>query len=168
MSSQSLKYRFKDGDKLDAAALNARLLDIDVRLVGLESVEISWEQAVTEVRNQGVTRLNDAVLPLVEQVHTDAEVVGSILEAVGDVVTQPELEVALAQPTAVLLSRTDGLISAVAEQVAGSTRTTTIHRTDGLIDRTVTEYAGVRRTVTYTRDETGLTTGYSATEVAYE
>lgn len=164
MPSQAIKYRFKDGDRLDAAALNSRVLDIDVRLVTLEGLQMSWETAVTAVQNQGVTRLNDAVLPLVEQVREGAETVRDILEAVGDVVTQPELDAALAEPTAVLIARTDGLITGMTEQVAGATRTTTINRTAGQISSVVTEHAGQRRTVTYTRNETGLITGYTAVE----
>jgi hypothetical protein len=62
------QYRIKDGKTpLNAEQLNFRILDIDGRLHALELLKVSWEQAVAEVQNYGLARINETLLPVLDQ-----------------------------------------------------------------------------------------------------
>lgn len=66
------KYAFTDGrTALSASELNTRFYAIVRRLHALELLSIDWEAAVSEVRNYGLSRINDAVKPLLDSLQTD-------------------------------------------------------------------------------------------------
>jgi hypothetical protein len=66
------KYTFTDGTTgLSAAELNARFYALVRRLHALEVLSIDWEAAVSEVRNYGLSRINDAVKPLLDSLSAD-------------------------------------------------------------------------------------------------
>ncbi len=58
------KYRFRDGvTPLNADTFNSRFFDIDARIHTLEQLKISWEKAISEVRNFAAERLNIVLAP---------------------------------------------------------------------------------------------------------
>lgn len=67
MPSRFEKYRVKDGlTKLGEAYFNPVFGDIDLRLVSLEQVKITWEDAVDALTQYGLARINDALLPALD------------------------------------------------------------------------------------------------------
>lgn len=64
MPSRFEKYRVKDGlTKLGEAFFNPVFQDIDLRLVGIEALRISWEEAVRAVTEYGLIRVNEVIGP---------------------------------------------------------------------------------------------------------
>lgn len=64
MPSRFERYRVKDGTtKLGEAFFNPVLQDIDLRISGLESLQIAWEVAVARVTQFGLARINEVVAP---------------------------------------------------------------------------------------------------------
>jgi len=62
------QYRVKDGKTpLSGAELSWRFFDIDGRLHQLELLKISWQEAVAEVQNHGLERINTVIQPILEQ-----------------------------------------------------------------------------------------------------
>lgn len=164
--SEALRYRVKDGDKLDAAALNYRFLDVDRRITGLEHLKIDYEAAVSALQNSAITRLNAAVLPLVEQVKTNAERVQTILDHAGDLIVREELDEALAEPAASTYTYdANSLITRVESRLPGArTRITTYtYDANGNITQEETTEGHHVRTVLY-RYKDGQLSGYEATE----
>ena len=59
------QYTVQEGKTpLSGPELSRRFLDIDGRLHLLEELKISWEQAVVEVQNHGLERINGVIEPL--------------------------------------------------------------------------------------------------------
>ena len=67
------QYRFRDNDILTARVLNQRFEDIDLRIHNLEELKVSWEEAVREIQNYGLLRINEAVSPLINDLQTQAD-----------------------------------------------------------------------------------------------
>ncbi len=64
MPSRFEKYRVKDGTtKLGEAFFNPVFQDIDLRISGLESLQIAWEVAVAKVTQFGLARINEVIAP---------------------------------------------------------------------------------------------------------
>lgn len=62
------KYRFRDGQTyLSAKELNDRFFDVDARLHVLETLKVTWENAVTSLQNLGLERVNAVLMPLLDQ-----------------------------------------------------------------------------------------------------
>lgn len=62
------QYTVKEGrTPLSGAELTQRFLDIDGRLHQLEELTISWKQAVVEVQNYGLERINNTIQPVLDQ-----------------------------------------------------------------------------------------------------
>ena len=62
------KYRFQDGvTPLSAAELNRRFFDLDGRLHQVELLRVSWQEAVSEVQNFGLARINSVIQPILDQ-----------------------------------------------------------------------------------------------------
>lgn len=78
MPSRFEKYRVKDGvTRLGEAFLNQVFQDLDLRLVGLEALRISWEDAVRAVTDFGLVRVNEAIGPtLVDAIAKADEIEG--------------------------------------------------------------------------------------------
>ncbi|HWO57703.1 MAG TPA: hypothetical protein VNN55_09075 [bacterium] len=67
MPSRFEKYRFRDGvTPLSEDTFNRVLRDIDLRIVALEEIKASWEEAVRILTDQGLLRINEALLPALE------------------------------------------------------------------------------------------------------
>ena len=68
MTIKRLQYRIKDGETdLNADTFNSRFYDIDSRLHALETVSITWQDAVSELQQFGLARINGALSPVLEQ-----------------------------------------------------------------------------------------------------
>ncbi len=68
MARKLIYYRFRDGQTtLDEKELNKRFFDIDARLHALELLSISWQEAVSQVQNEGLKRINELIIPVLEQ-----------------------------------------------------------------------------------------------------
>lgn len=66
------KFTWTDGKTpVSAAELNARFWAIVRRLHALENLSVSWADAVAQVQNHGLARINEAVLPLLEMLRGD-------------------------------------------------------------------------------------------------
>lgn len=65
---QHERYRFREGyTPLSAQELNDRFFALDGRLHQLELLNISWQQAVAEIQNHGLERINGVIQPLLDQ-----------------------------------------------------------------------------------------------------
>ena len=65
---QAEKLRIRDNQTaLDDSELTKRFLMLDARIHELELVKISWEEAVVEVQNHGLRRVNEVVDPYVTE-----------------------------------------------------------------------------------------------------
>lgn len=74
MPSRFEKYRVKDGlTKLGEAFFNPVFQDIDLRLVGIEALRISWEDAVRSVTEYGLVRVNEVIGPTLIDAAAKAE-----------------------------------------------------------------------------------------------
>jgi len=63
-----LSYVFTDGKTpLSGHELTRRFTDIDGRLHALEELTVSWEEAVAEVQNHGLVRINTVIQPVLDQ-----------------------------------------------------------------------------------------------------
>ena len=61
------QYTVQEGKTpLSGPELSRRFLDIDGRLHLLEELKVSWEQAVVEVQNHGLERINGVIEPLLD------------------------------------------------------------------------------------------------------
>ena len=64
MPSRFDKYRVKDGvTRLGEAYFNPVFQDIDLRIVALEALRLSWEEAVRSVSSFGLARINEVIGP---------------------------------------------------------------------------------------------------------
>ncbi len=64
MPSRFEKYRLKDGvTRLGASFFNPVFQDIDLRISGLESLQVAWEVAVAKVTQFGLVRINEVIAP---------------------------------------------------------------------------------------------------------
>jgi hypothetical protein len=62
------QYRVQEGvTPLSGSELSERFLDIDGRLHQLELLDISWQQAVAEIQNHGLERINGVIEPVLDQ-----------------------------------------------------------------------------------------------------
>ncbi|ADK84939.1 hypothetical protein Deba_1571 [Desulfarculus baarsii DSM 2075] len=62
------RYAFRDGvTPLSAEELNARFFDLDLRCHALEGLGVSWEDAVRQVQQVGLERINGLILPTLDQ-----------------------------------------------------------------------------------------------------
>lgn len=77
------QYRVQEGvTPLSGSELSERFLDIDGRLHQLELLEISWQQAVVEVQNHGLERINSVIEPLLDQARDLVDLVQQDLDAI--------------------------------------------------------------------------------------
>lgn len=75
-------YKIKEGvTPLSAENLNNRFYAIVRRIHALELLRLDWDAAVSQVQNQGLARINDAVKPLVDGLKADMEEVISLGQA---------------------------------------------------------------------------------------
>jgi hypothetical protein len=81
MPSQFEKYRVKDGDETDSGFYNTRFRDLDRRLTSLEDLEIDWEAATKTVADVGLLRINELLLPAIQEIEEVANL-GALFTAV--------------------------------------------------------------------------------------
>lgn len=67
MADRAAAYRFRDRDRLTAAALNARFLDINARVLGVEIERLSEDEAFAVVLDRVLSRSEDVISSLREQ-----------------------------------------------------------------------------------------------------
>lgn len=68
------KYRFKDGlTSLDAASFNLVFFDLDSRLHALETLGVTWQDAVRELQQYGLARINGALAPLLSETQANID-----------------------------------------------------------------------------------------------
>lgn len=76
------KYAMREGvTPLSAGELNQRFYAVVRRLHELELLRMDWVDAVTQVQNHGLERINDAVAPLLEGLRADMEAVIALGQA---------------------------------------------------------------------------------------
>lgn len=69
MPSRFDRYRIKDGvSKLGEKTFNPIFQDIDLRMSSLETLRISWEQAVDAITQFGLLRINQTLAPAYEEI----------------------------------------------------------------------------------------------------
>jgi hypothetical protein len=72
LQAEQLKIR-EGKTPLSGGELTKRFLMLDQRLHALELLKVSWEEAVTEVNNYGLSKINDLVHPLIDDVKADLD-----------------------------------------------------------------------------------------------
>jgi hypothetical protein len=112
------KYAFTDGKTaLSAAELNARFYPLVRRLHALELLSIDWENAIAQVRNHGLARINEAVVPLIEALKTD--LANLIAQGREDLAAQAAaVDAKLAEVDAMMLAVRTAIV-AITDSVAG-------------------------------------------------
>ena len=163
MATQFERYRATDRTRANPAWFNGIFKDIDLRVATLEDLKISWEAAVADLRVFGLAMLNVGVQPLLDQLIENMAAVQVLLDALPDDVA---LKSDLAEPSNLVLTRVDGLLSIISETINANVSTTTLFRdVDGRISSTRRDYLGVRRTETLIYNPDGSLYGFTATEV---
>lgn len=77
------QYSVQEGvTPLSGPELSERFLDIDGRLHLLEELKVSWEQAVLEVQNHGLERINGVIEPLLDQARDLVDLVQDQLDGI--------------------------------------------------------------------------------------
>lgn len=62
------QYRVREGiTPLSGPELSRRFFDIDGRLHQLEQLKVSWAEAVAEVQEHGLERINSVIQPMLDQ-----------------------------------------------------------------------------------------------------
>lgn len=109
MALDTEKYTWTDGKTpISAAELNTRFWAIVRRLHALETLSINWAAAVAEVQNHGLARINEAVLPLVDDLR--GELSALIAQGGADLASQVEkLDALLARGDASLQEWAEGM-----------------------------------------------------------
>lgn len=70
------KYKTIDGKTpLNADYFNSRWYAIVRRIHALETVQVEWEAAVTQLQNLGLTRLNEAIKPLIDDLSANLQTI---------------------------------------------------------------------------------------------
>ena len=106
MPSRIDRYRMVDGKTpLGAGYFNPIWQDIDVRLLSVESMTITWEAAVRQVSDLGLARINEVLAPALAEV-----------EALTDAAGQQFVDVEAAR--AIALANIAALEQAVADMAA--------------------------------------------------
>lgn len=76
-------YRFKDGQTpLSAEELNKRFFDLDARLDALENIKIDWQEAVREVTNYGLIRINEILGPSFQDIQEKKQIAQNIVNEI--------------------------------------------------------------------------------------
>lgn len=61
-------YRFREGvTPLNETELNNRFFDVDTRVDGIEKKDVAYEEAITELTNTGIERIDEVITPLVDE-----------------------------------------------------------------------------------------------------
>jgi hypothetical protein len=98
MASEFDKYFFRDGvDPLGAKKFNPILKSIDLRIDALEQLKVSWQEAVQEVSNIGLQRIDDALQPSVDSINSQITLADALIasaQAQLDAITALENNVA--------------------------------------------------------------------------
>ncbi|MDR6152187.1 hypothetical protein QF021_000276 [Acidovorax delafieldii] len=122
MPSRFDAYRMTDGKTpLSARYFNPVLQDLDLRLVELEALRVGWLEAVSQVSNLGLARINELVGAPMNTVNEAIATLQQSLAALPDVVLAGELDTALqaeAQARAQLAQQIAALQDAI-EDVGG-------------------------------------------------
>lgn len=93
MPSRFESYRMVDGKTpLAAGYFNPILQELDLRLVGLEELRVSWQSAVAEVQELGLARINELVGVPMEKVNDAIEEMESRISALPNMVSQQQLD----------------------------------------------------------------------------
>lgn len=93
MPSRFESYRMVDGKTpLAAGYFNPILQELDLRLVGLEELRVSWQEAVAQVQELGLARINELVGAPMEQVNAAIEEMEGRIAALPDMVSQQQLD----------------------------------------------------------------------------
>lgn len=83
MPSRIDRYRMVDGvTPIAARYFNPVWQDIDLRLVGLEGLSVSWEEAVRRVSDLGLTRINEVLRPALDAVDQSVQNAGQMIDDV--------------------------------------------------------------------------------------
>ncbi len=68
MTRKYLQYAFSAGKTpLSAKTFNDRFGDIDLRLDALEKIKVDWENAVLQLLQNGLAKINESLLPVITQ-----------------------------------------------------------------------------------------------------
>lgn len=118
MPSHIDRYRMKDGvTPLAARYFNPVWQDIDLRLAELEQLRMGWQEAVRQVSDLGLVRINEVIGGPLETVNAAIDQMQGALATLPDLVEQSALDLALtaeANARAVLAEQIDLINQALA------------------------------------------------------
>lgn len=110
------RYRMIDGrTRLGAAYFNAIWTDIDLRLAELEQIEITWEDAVRQVSEFGLVRINQVLAGPIQEINTEMGKLRTALAGLPYAVTSAELATALQQQDQARAQLASTINAAIAE-----------------------------------------------------
>ena len=85
MTESANPYSMRDRiTPLSANEFNRRFGDIDLRLRGLEALRTNWRDAIAEISDEGIRRINEVIRPLYEQLQTEAEISLDLIRTASD------------------------------------------------------------------------------------
>ena len=97
MPSRIDRYRMKDGvTPLAERYFNPVWQDIDLRIAELEQLRLGWQEAVRQVSDLGLVRINEVIGGPLETVNAAIDQMQGALAALPDLVEQSALDLALA------------------------------------------------------------------------
>jgi len=169
MANRFDAYRFRaNKTPLSADVFNARWSDIDSRIGQLETISSQLESSINQLTELGIERLEESVLPVVEdaaQLIADAQ---AELEALNSPASESQLDAQTGFGSDATFSYDgDSRVSGVTETIDGKTRTTAMtYNVGGNLTQVVIEFDGTRRTESYNYDGDGRIAEMTATEEA--
>lgn len=171
MPSQFPQWLMRDGvTRLGGAYFNPIWASIDVRLLALEAMRTNWEQAVLALTETGISRIEDALSPLIAQISAETAALVADVEAAraaleGDMEDLPGLRWVTAAYGESYAYDAQGRIETISEMVVDEPRETQYtYDGQGRIETITTTYQGYQRTHTLIYNASGLLTGSTCVE----
>ena len=148
------EYKWRDREPLSPANLNSRVFDIDQRIHCLEILTINWQQAISQLENMGLARVNEVLIPLVNESRR-------LVDAL-------KAEKAALRPAdSIEYSYTNGRIAEIKSQFADVLEIITYqYNATGLIESVMTQLGAQVRTEQYFYDQNGNVKRITTTQKA--
>lgn len=164
MTARVTQYLMRDGHtRLSEQYFNPVWQDLDRRLDILERLQINWENAVTELQNNGLVRLNDVLIPLIEQAETELTHLIEVAQGLTDLITAPAIAHWRPSLSGTVTYGVNGLISTLAETLPDDVErlTTYAYNESDQVSTVTVDVGDVRSVTTYTYDEDGQVAEWS-------
>jgi hypothetical protein len=167
MATRLPNYLMRDGrTPLAQGYFNPIWADLDLRLSTLEALRVDWLAAVVLITDTGLARIDEVLVPLIEDAQAQLEALVEAAAGLTDVLVAADVQHYEPAKAAALTYDGNGRVSTLTETLADeSERTTTYtYAVGGELATEVMVVGGVQRTTTYSYTGSVLT-GWTVAKV---